>query len=104
MKFILGIVAIVVVIGGVVAYFSLSSQSVNTDQYTNRVEDRFVIGLSLGSLRSERWVQDRDLFVAHAKELGAEVIVFSANEDPEEQNRQAENLILQGVDVLVVVA
>jgi D-xylose transport system substrate-binding protein len=60
--------------------------------------------LSLGTLRSERWVQDRDLFVARAEELGAKVIVLAADEDPEKQVMQAENLILQGVDVLVVVA
>ncbi len=92
------------VAGGVATYVLLFLQP--SDQGLTQIadEDRLVIGLSMGTLRSERWVQDRDHFVARAEELGAEVIVFSANEDPEEQNRQAENLILQGVDVLVVVA
>ena len=104
MKLVLGLIALIVGIGGIVAYLSFSPQSSKTDQLTNTDEDRFIIGLSMGTLRSERWVQDRDHFVTRAKELGAEVIVFSANEEPEEQNRQAENLILQGVDVLVVIA
>jgi D-xylose transport system substrate-binding protein len=61
------------------------------------------IGLAMDSLRVERWQKDRDIFIAEAKKLGAEVIVQSADEDPIKQNEQAENLITQGVDVLVVI-
>lgn len=61
------------------------------------------IGLSMDTLKEERWVRDRDLFVARAKELGAEVLVQSANSNDSVQISQAENLLTQGVDVLVVV-
>src|ERR1051325_9186866 len=61
------------------------------------------IGLSMDTLKEERWQRDRDLFVAKAKELGAEVLVQSANSDDAAQTQQAENLLTQGVDVLVVV-
>lgn len=61
------------------------------------------IGLSMDSLRVERWRKDRDIFMAEAKKLGAEVIVQSADGDERRQNQQAENLITQGVDVLVVI-
>ncbi|MEO2006270.1 MAG: D-xylose ABC transporter substrate-binding protein [Candidatus Poribacteria bacterium] len=61
------------------------------------------IGLSMDSLRVERWTKDRDLFVARAEELGAEVFVQSADGDPVKQNSQAENLLVQDVDVLVVI-
>src|ERR1019366_5941610 len=61
------------------------------------------IGLSLDTLKEERWQHDRDLFVARAKELGAEVLVQAADSDDARQNSQAENLITQGVNVLVVV-
>lgn len=61
-----------------------------------------VIGLSLDTLREERWQRDRDEFVARARELGAEVLVQAANNDDAVQNAQAENLLTQGVDVLVV--
>jgi D-xylose transport system substrate-binding protein len=101
MKWILIFVAIGLVVGSVLVFTFLtdrpSLEGVSQDE-------QMVIGLSLGTLRSERWVQDRDLFVARAEELGAEVIVLAADEDPEKQTTQAENLILQGVDVLVVVA
>ena len=60
------------------------------------------IGLSIDSLRVERWQRDRDIFTAEAEKLGAEVIVQSADGDERRQNEQAENMITQGVDVLVV--
>ncbi len=61
------------------------------------------IGLSLDTLKEERWQHDRDLFVANAKELGADVLVQAANSDDALQNSQAENLLTEGVNVLVVV-
>jgi D-xylose transport system substrate-binding protein len=61
-----------------------------------------VIGLSLDTVREERWQRDRDQFVAHAESLGAKVLVQVANNDDARQNAQAENLLTQGVDVLVV--
>lgn len=61
------------------------------------------IGFSMDTLKEERWQRDRDIFVAHAEELGAEVLVQAANSDDAVQMQQAENLLTQGVDVLVVV-
>ncbi len=60
------------------------------------------IGFSMDNLRLERWQHDRDIFVETAEKLGAEVLVQSANGDDMLQLSQAENLITQGVDVLVV--
>jgi D-xylose transport system substrate-binding protein len=61
------------------------------------------IGLSMDDLRLERWQHDRDLFVQKAKELGAEVVVQSANGDDQTQFSQCENLISQGVNILVII-
>jgi len=66
-------------------------------------QEDLVIGLSMDNLRLERWQHDRDIFVERAEELGAEVLVQSANGDDMVQLSQAENLITQGIDVLVVV-
>lgn len=65
---------------------------------------KFKIGLSLATLAEERWKIDRDLFTAEIERLGGQVIVAAANADENLQNNQGENLITQGVDVLVVVA
>jgi D-xylose transport system substrate-binding protein len=61
------------------------------------------IGLSLDTLKEERWQYDRDLIVARAKELGAEVIYLSADSNDDVQNKQIENLLTKGIDVLIIV-
>ena len=65
---------------------------------------KLTIGFSLDTLKEERWQRDRDMFVAECEKLGARVVVQSANNDANLQNSQAENLLTQGVSVLVVVA
>lgn len=61
------------------------------------------IGLSMDTLKEERWQRDKDLFERRARELGAEVFTQVANGDDATQTQQAENLLTRGVDVLVVV-
>lgn len=65
--------------------------------------DKPVIGLSLDTLKEERWQHDRDTFIAAAEKLGATVLVQSANSDDTTQVRNVESLISRGVDVLVIV-
>ena len=62
-----------------------------------------VIGLAMDTLKEERWQVDRDLFVQRARELGAEVLVQSANGDDATQLKQVQSLLTQGVDALVVI-
>jgi D-xylose transport system substrate-binding protein len=66
-------------------------------------EKPIVIGLSLDTLKEERWQRDRDTFIAEAKKLGATVIVQSANSDDTRQVRDIESLISRRVNVLVIV-
>jgi D-xylose transport system substrate-binding protein len=66
-------------------------------------DGKIKIGLSMDTLQEERWQRDRDLFKAKAEALGAEVEVQAANSDDAKQIAQAESLISQGVDVLVVI-
>jgi D-xylose transport system substrate-binding protein len=61
------------------------------------------IGLLMGTLQLERWQKDTSHFVTYAKENGARVIVQNANNNQGTQIQQAEKLLNQGVDVLVVV-
>jgi D-xylose transport system substrate-binding protein len=61
------------------------------------------IGLSMDTLKEERWQRDRDLIVKEAEARGAKVFVQAANSNDALQNSQAENLLTQGVDVLLVV-
>src|SRR5438105_2662682 len=60
------------------------------------------LGFSMDTLKEERWHRDRDLLVKRAGELGADVLVQAANGNDALQNSQAENMLTQGVDVLLV--
>ncbi|PYT02167.1 MAG: D-xylose ABC transporter substrate-binding protein [Acidobacteria bacterium] len=76
-----------------------SDKSNNSKSNSGRIR----IGLSMDTLKEERWQRDRDLFVERAKELGADVLVQAADSDDKVQTQQAENLLTQGVNVLVVI-
>ncbi len=60
------------------------------------------IGFSMDTLKEERWQRDKQLVEQHAREIGAELIVAVANSDDKVQINQAENLLTQQVDVLIV--
>lgn len=64
---------------------------------------KLLIGLSMDTLKEERWQKDRDIFIADAKQLGCDVVVQAANSDDSLQVSQCENLISQGVQVLVII-
>jgi D-xylose transport system substrate-binding protein len=66
-------------------------------------DGKIVIGLSMDTLKEERWQKDRDIFTDKVKELGGEVKTLAANGDDATQLSQAEQLISQGVNVLVVI-
>lgn len=77
----------------------------NTGSVTEESEEKKLqIGLAVDSFVIERWIRDRDAFVATARELGAEVNVQDAGADPQEQISQIRYLIQKDVDVLVVIA
>lgn len=65
-------------------------------------QSKLIIGFSMGTMREERWLKDQQFFMQRAKELGAFVNFEFANNESGMQIRQAESLILQGVNVLVV--
>lgn len=66
-------------------------------------EGELTIGLSVADLTLERWQHDRDIFIETAESLGAKVVVQSADGDESVQNNQVENLLTQGVDVIVII-
>ncbi|MFA5184192.1 MAG: substrate-binding domain-containing protein [Patescibacteria group bacterium] len=66
-------------------------------------KEPLVIGFSLGTTREERWFSDRDLFIKRAEELGAAVSVALSDYNVPLQISQIQNLISQGVKVIVVI-
>lgn len=66
-------------------------------------KDRIRIGFSMDTLKEARWQKDRDIFIAKAEAMGAEVLVQSANSNDTKQMQDVQGLISRGVDVLVIV-
>ena len=60
------------------------------------------IGFSMDTLKEERWQRDKELVEQRARDVGAQVSIVAANGDDNLQVKQAENLLTQGVDVLIV--
>ncbi len=64
--------------------------------------DPISIGFSMDTLKEERWQRDKKLVEQRCAELGIKVNVQVANSVDSEQIKQAENMLTQGVDVLIV--
>jgi D-xylose transport system substrate-binding protein len=60
------------------------------------------IGFSMDTLKEERWQRDKALVEQRAKELGAVLDVQVANGDDAVQTKQCDNMLIKGVDVLIV--
>ncbi len=67
-------------------------------------DGRTVVGLSFSDFATERWPREQALLTQLGQESGAQVISQVANQDAKLQNDQIENLIVQGADVIVVIA
>ncbi len=68
-----------------------------------RVGSNVKIGFLIHSLQNSRWQSDLKFLKEKAESYGAELIVRDANNDENEQLKQAEELVKEGVDVLIVV-
>jgi D-xylose transport system substrate-binding protein len=60
------------------------------------------VGLSLPTQREERWVKDKKVMEAEAKKLGIDLRVQVTDNDAGKQVAQCENLISQGIKVLIL--
>ena len=60
------------------------------------------IGFSMATLLEDRWLRDRDIFVAKAQQLGITVHIRNANKDSSVQLLQVQELLETGIDVLVI--
>ncbi len=60
------------------------------------------VGLSLPTQREERWVKDKQIMEAEAKKAGIDLRVQVTDNDAAKQVAQCENLISQGVKVLIL--
>jgi D-xylose transport system substrate-binding protein len=64
--------------------------------------EQIFIGFLMDTLKEERWQRDKELVEKRAQEVGAKLSVLVANGNDSEQIKQAENMLSQKVDVLIV--
>lgn len=77
----------------------------NDAAQTNRAVDpnkRVKIGFAMDTVKEERWQRDQDAFKAHCAKMNVECVVTVANNSADRQSNDVENLLTQGVDVLVI--
>lgn len=96
-------IILIIIILGIGIFILLNYKSSKTLNIKDAKTENIRIGLSLGTSQEERWQKDASNLIKRAKELGATVEVKYSGEDPKLQISQAENLIIGGVKVLVVV-
>jgi D-xylose transport system substrate-binding protein len=80
----------------------VSQPNSNTGDGAKKAGGPVRIGFSMDTLKEERWVRDKELVEARAKELGVELDVQVANGSDALQKNQCDNLLTKGVDVLIV--
>lgn len=89
----------------IVLMFSLVlSLFIGITGFASCAESKITIGVSLPTQDVERWVRNKENLISEAAKQGANIKVQVANDDPGKQISQCENLISQGVDVLIIAA
>ncbi len=60
------------------------------------------IGFAMATVKEERWQRDQDAFKAHCVKMNVDCVVTVANNSADRQSNDVENLLTQGIDVLVI--
>lgn len=79
-----------------------NSEDMDNPNYV-KFTDKITIGFAMDSLKDERWKKDKEIFLNKANEIDVNVRVTEADGDEKLQISQAEQLIAEGVNILVVV-
>lgn len=104
-NYIIGLLVLVfcILVGLILRDLRKSSETDFRSKGSDTLESRRIkIGISLGTLKEERWIKDRDILMAKAKEKGVDVIVQNANNDDQDQLKQVRYLLDQNIDVLII--
>ncbi|MGD9564090.1 MAG: substrate-binding domain-containing protein [Pyrinomonadaceae bacterium] len=60
------------------------------------------IGFSMATVKEERWQRDHDAFEAYCKKIKVQCVITVADNSASRQANDVDNLLTQGVDVLVI--
>lgn len=67
-------------------------------------EKQIKIGLSISDFETVRWSIEQSIMLKLAYKQGARLISQVANHEPQLQNDQIRNMVMQGVDVIIIIA
>jgi D-xylose transport system substrate-binding protein len=103
-KFLVGVLVLMMLFSVV----GCTSQPAAEDTETPNEEeiDEIIIGVSLPTLQEERWKKDEAMIKKELQSLGIKaenILIQSAGGNEQKQVTQCENLITQGIDVLIVI-
>jgi D-xylose transport system substrate-binding protein len=79
-----------------------TEQGNNTGPNAGKTGGKVKIGFSMATLKEERWQKDKAAFEAHCKKMEVECVTTVANANAQTQADDVDNLLTQGVDVLVI--
>lgn len=65
-------------------------------------EKKIKIGFAMATVKEERWQRDRDAFDAQCKKLNVDCVITVADNSPDRQANDVDNLLTQKVDALVI--
>ena len=89
--------------GGLVALSAVAAAMAGPAAAQDLSGEGVTIGVAMRTETQPRWRFDVASMQERADELGAELIVQWANDDPIRQASQVENLLSQGIDALIIV-
>jgi D-xylose transport system substrate-binding protein len=82
-----------------------SNNNTTSTSQTNKVSDagtKVKIGFAMATVKEERWQRDNEAFKAHCEKMNVECVVTVADNNSSRQANDVDNLLTQGVDVLVI--
>jgi D-xylose transport system substrate-binding protein len=96
---ILAFILAIVMLGGCTAKATSSGGATGGARKTQRSD--IVVGVSWRSLQEERWVTELNVMQQYCESQGIKLIYQVSENDAQKQSSQIENLVSQGIDILI---
>lgn len=93
-------VVLILILSSVGGCVSAPSDQGRTSAVNNH--GKLKIGFAMATLQEERWQKDKEVFEAYCKEKGIECVITVANANAQRQANDVDNLLTQGIDVLII--
>jgi D-xylose transport system substrate-binding protein len=95
-------VAILLISGCIQTPTDQANKPADANKTTAPADGKVKIGFSMATVQEERWQRDRDAFQEHCKKMNVECVLTFADKKAEKQLSDVEQLLTQGINVLVV--